>query len=365
MTGATRHPLPRYALFFIVGVAALALCYIVVKLHGAWSPPPLVLGLVLGWVIGLVCHELGHALCAVVGSIPVHLIRIGSGPRVWRARIRETWIELHLLPWGGFVSPYLAMRATRFSWMLFILGGTLGNVAIIGVAIALDAAGVLPQASGALLGPVVAVQLIKILMNLDPTGIAGQRPNDGMLLLQLLQQPVDYSAQARRAYAASLSAYGDGNLQLPTTAASSRLLYQLSRSDRATNEETRRDFREALMRELERGALTREEKMLALDSLLTDGLIYGDDASRVHLDAWSQQAFAFAPTLPTLIGSRGASLVAIGQYEAGKALLAPLVISSKPGSFDAFMSEAFLALAEHRLGNEAEAQRLAQAARTT
>src|SRR5262245_24704502 len=190
MTGATRQPLPRYALFFIVGVAALALCYIVAGLLGTWSPPPLLLGLALGWVVGLVCHELGHALCAVLGSIPVHVILMGSGPRVWRGRIRETWIELRLLPWGGSVSPYPAMRATRFSWMLFILGGSLGNVAIIGVAIALDAAGALPSASGAVLGPVVAVQFLKLTMNLDPTGIAGRRPNDGMLLLQLLQQPV-------------------------------------------------------------------------------------------------------------------------------------------------------------------------------
>jgi len=105
--------------------------------------------------------------------------------------------------------------------------------------------------------------------------------------------------------------------------------------------------------------------MLALDGLITDALIYDDDASRARLDAWSRQLLAFAPTLPTLIGSRGASLVAIGQYEAGKAMLAPLVISSPAGSFDAFMSQAFLALAEHALGDETAAQRLADAARTT
>jgi hypothetical protein len=365
MTSATGQPLPRYALVFIAGVAALALCYIVARLHGTWSPPPLVLGLALGWVLGLVCHELGHALCAVLGSIPVRLILVGSGPRVWRGRIRETWFELRLLPWGGSVSPYHIMSSSRFAHMFFVLGGTLGNVAIIGVAVALDAAGVLPQASGAVLGPVVAVQLFKIVMNLDPTGFTTQRPNDGMLLLQLLRQPYDYPARVRAAHATMLNAYGNGNLEPPTTSASSRLLYQVSCPDRITNEEARRDFREALVRELERGALTREEKMLALDSLITDGLIISDDASRAHLDAWSLQALALAPTLPTLIGSRGAALVALGQYEAGKALLAPLVISSPAGSFDAFMSQAFLALAEHTLGDEAEAQRLAQAARTT
>ena len=149
------------------------------------------------------------------------------------------------------------------------------------------------------------------------------------------------------------------------TLASSRILYQLSYSDRFTDEEACRDFREAMLRELEGGDLAREEKMLVLDALVTDGLISGDPAVCPRLDEWSEQALALGPELPTLLGSRGAVLVELGRYEEGKALLAPLVASSPAQSFDSFMSHAFLARAERALGDEAVARQFADVARTT
>ena len=55
-------------------------------------------------------------------------------------------------------------------------------------------------------------------------------------------------------------------------------------------------------------------------------------------------------------------LVELGRYEEGKALLASLTPSGQD-PFDTFMSRAFIAIAEHRLGNAAEARRFADAAR--
>ena len=126
----------------------------------------------------------------------------------------------------------------------------------------------------------------------------------------------------------------------------------------------RHDFREALLRELEGGDLVREEKMWVLDALVTDGLISGDPAVRARLDEWSLQALELGPELPTLLGSRGAALVELGRYEAGKILLAPLAAANQARPYDSLMSQAFLARAERALGDEAAARQFVNAART-
>jgi predicted Zn-dependent protease len=103
----------------------------------------------------------------------------------------------------------------------------------------------------------------------------------------------------------------------------------------------------------------------AAGSLVTDGLISGDPAIRDHLDEWSLHALSLGPESPTLLGSRGAVLVELGRYEAGKALLEPLVAADQGESFDSLMSQAFLARAERALGDREAARRLANAARRT
>jgi hypothetical protein len=121
-----------------------------------------------------------------------------------------------------------------------------------------------------------------------------------------------------------LESYGAN--QAPLRRARPRLIYQLLRSDRSTDAEARRDFQDALQRELARGVLSREETMLALDALVTSGLIYRDPPPlHAHLDAWSRQALQLGPDIATLRSSRGAVLVELGRCQEGKALLIPLV----------------------------------------
>ena len=189
--------------------------------------------------------------------------------------------------------------------------------------------------------------------------------SDGLQLLQLLWGAHDKAVQLRTAYATELSKYGNGNLQLTMSSDSSRIFYNMTSLQLATDENSRRDFREALVRELEGGNLLREEKMYVLDGLVTDGLISGDPAIRDHLDEWSLHALSLGPESPTLLGSRGAVLVELGRYEAGKALLEPLVAADQGESFDSLMSQAFLARAERALGDREAARRLANAARRT
>jgi hypothetical protein len=141
---------------------------------------------------------------------------------------------------------------------------------------------------------------------------------------------------------------------------SSRILDNMTSFQLATDEDSRRDFREALLRELESGNLLREEKMFVLDGLVTDWLISGDPSVRDHLNEWSLHALALGPELPRFLAAAG-----LGRYEAAKALLESLVAAHQSESFDSLMNQAFLARAERALGDPEAARRLANAARST
>jgi hypothetical protein len=367
MTSGRGRRVQRTVLGIVICAAVLAIIReLVVMVHGLWIER--FLWLALGLAIGTACHELGHMLCAAIVSIQIRLIAVGVGPLLWRRRFGETWFELRLLPLSGFVAPYPAVNFRWYRWALFLLGGVLGNVAVVFLVAGLDAAGVAPKPADETLGPVVLVQLYLIVVNLVPfrarVGLA-RIPSDGLRLLQLLWGFQDEAAQLRAAHAAALSKYSNGNVQLTMNSDSSRILHNMTSFQLATNEDSRRDFREALLRELESGNLLREEKMFVLDGLVTDGLISGDPAVRDHIDEWSQHALALGPEFSTLLGSRGAVLVELGRYEAGKALLEPLVAAHQGKSFDSLMSQAFLARAERALGDPEAARRLANAARST
>jgi len=319
----------------------------------------------LGLVVGVACHEFGHMLCAVLLSLPIRLISIGIGPLLWRGRIGETRFELHAIPSGGCVQCYPQPLVRNVSTLFILFGGVLGNVALIGVVAAVSKAGALPNAWGDYLGAIVFVQFLLIVQSLVPfwTTVNGVRiGSDGLQFLQIVLGPWRGATQAGLLYAAILDRYGGAN-RAPPRRACARLIYQMLRSDQWADAEARRDFQDALQRELSRGALSREENIMALDALVTNGLIYRDPPLRAHLDAWSQQALRLGPDIATLRGSRGAVLVELGRYEEGKALLVPLVGAQLGKSFDASMVSVFLAHAEHALGNIAAARALAAAAR--
>src|SRR5262245_32191287 len=267
MTSGRGRLIPRTALVFVLGVAVLAICELVARAHDllfVW----LFLWFVVGCAIGIACHELGHLLCAAIGSIPIRLMVVGDGPLLWRWRFGETWLELRLLPFGGHVAPYPPVNYRWYRWALVISGGVLGNVAVICLVAALDAVGAAPKQAGEVLGPIVFAQLFGIVGNLLPFHAnegGTRRPSDGLQLLRLLWQSRDYSAEVRAAYATLLSDYGNGSPQPTMTLASARVFYHVTRTDSLTDEEARRDYREALLRELERGHLVREERILALD----------------------------------------------------------------------------------------------------
>lgn len=317
----------------------------------------------LGLILGIVCHEFGHFLAALAGSIPVRLVSVGTGPVLLSGRIRETTFELRLLPLSGFVAPYPAFGYRRFPSALFTLGGILGNVALIGFVLALGIAGIVPQRAAPAVGAIVVTQLFLIVFSVIPMRFAGQA-NDGLSFVRLLRWRGGDVALLDSLYATMLGRYGAaGEMQLARSAASSRVIYHLTRPDRWTSPVGQRDAREALLRELDRGPLRREEELLVLDALATDGLIFGEAPER--LEQWSARAFELAPEVRTLRGTRGAILVELGRYEEGKKMLEPLATAQDEDVFDALMNRAYLARAERGLGNAEAVRHWAVAARQT
>jgi hypothetical protein len=372
MRGTKGQPEPRTALVVGTCVLLALICDLAARRHGFQMPA--VEWFFVGLSIGALCHELGHAMFAAIGSMPIRLISVGRGPLLWRGRYGETWFELRVLPFGGFVRPYPLVNYRWYWWALFVLGGVLGNVAVICLLAGLEAIGATLDKEDNVLAAIGFAQVLIVVGNMVPFSVTvrGTRstldgktiPSDGMQLLRLLRQRRDGQAQNRGAYIARLSRYSGGNTQPTIGFASSRIWSDLDCYYLAPNGNARHDFRAALLHEVEGDDLAPEEKMWVLDSLVTDGLVSCDPAVLPHLDDWSRQALALSPELPTLLGSRGAVLVEIGRYEEGKALLVPLAVASEVGSLDAFMTRAFLARAERALGNEVGALQFANAART-
>jgi len=317
-----------------------------------------VVAIFVGLALGLAVHEAGHFAFAMLGSISVRLVSIGVGPVLLRARLGKTEFEVRALPFQGFVAP-ASFYYLRKPWHIaFLLGGVCANAALIGAVALLDARhgpAPLPPFIRDAFGPIVFVQLYLILVNLIPRRVRLHGEivgTDGMQLIELLRGR--HSADAYRHYIERLSRYCGGRSPRATEAWPV-ILRQILRTETWSNEFARHDVLPILQRELATGGLSPEEEMLALDALITAGLVSGDANFRVHLDAWSARAAALGPEIATLKGSRGAVLVELGHAEAGKALLESTGLTTG-GLLDATMTRIFLARAECALGNAAAAQ---------
>src|SRR6266536_1259603 len=151
-----------------------------------------------GLIVGIVAHEAGHLLCARIGSIPIRQMVIGWGPVLLRGRVGELQLELRLLPLCGFVVPAAsAGLPKRWAVALYLLGGVLGNIAVIGVVVWLHVVGAAPKVRHDIgvpliltqMGILVDTQVFLIVLSLIPQwGKLNCKPicSDGLQLLKLL-----------------------------------------------------------------------------------------------------------------------------------------------------------------------------------
>jgi len=362
---------PTTAAFWLVLGVAGGYGALVVAWHLP-APPP-VIWFFVGLVVGVVFHEGGHALCAVLSNIPVRLVSIGLGPLLLRGRIGEAQLEWRLLPLAGYVEPYPKFEVAdrRLSEAFVTIGGVLGNVFLIYLISSLGfaAAGNVRAIRDALIEIAIA-QVLIIVVSAFPVKFGEKYFSDGWHLLQLRYRSSISGNNFLKPYKWAINRYGAGfDVKFEPTPASSRIMYQIFRLDRWANEESCRDGRDAMMRELARGNLRPGEEALVLDSLLTYALVSGDRKLYPHLEEWSLRALNLAPNVPTLVSTRGSILVELGQHEPGKSLLLPLLLeveqhaASVDGKFDALMINLFLARAEYALGNLEPASVMAATAR--
>jgi hypothetical protein len=348
----------RYAavLFIILAAIVIIACLSVTRM----LPAGLLVyaGMVTGYVIGTAAHEGGHFLCAVMTSIPVRALSVGRGPVLLRVRINETSLELRQNLWaGGLVAPYPMLTFRKYARMFELIGGVLGDVALLALIIWLaEISAVSYNVRGILVG-IALTQAIGIVANLFPRKVKIDNETletDGLQLWQTLRAPRSGPTQAGKVFATMQRAYGGGEAP-SVSAAAPRLYYPLSR-ERWTDESVRREVHAAMQRELERGGLTRAEELLALDALATDALLFRDPALLAHIGTWSLRALVLAPQLRTVRGTRGGALVELGRHVEAKSLLEPLTLAEE-GSLDRVLGHAFLARAEHALGDAASAAR--------
>jgi hypothetical protein len=170
-------------------VALVLLAVVVALLSVAMVPSwmmPGVVGFVTSAVIGVIVHEAGHVLCASLAGVPVHRFVVGQGPLTFRHRINGVMVECRAVPLGGaiYCNPG---NASRREMAFVLIGGVLGNIALILLVAGLAGLGAVSETNPAL-KTFVGWEFLSILVNLFPwvTRRGQERvETDGMQLLKL------------------------------------------------------------------------------------------------------------------------------------------------------------------------------------
>lgn len=358
-----------YLAFLLVIIPVVILSHLAVRYYRV--PLSTFAWFIVGVPVGIIVHEAGHAVCCLLVRIPIHRVVVGTGPVILGRHVGGTQLELRLLPLSGVVHFDSPFPRRKLATAFVTAGGVLGNIALIGGVTALATTGAVPNRAPTSLAAMAAAQFLLVALSLVPfrARIGQVRiATDGLKLLSLMLWPLTGERQLLRSYAAQIARYrGQPSERWRPSQASLRIAVQMSRAG-WWNEARRRDIQHALMAELEGGGLAPEEEMLVLDKMLTYALVPGDVEFRCKLDAWSRRALELGPGLQTLLATRGAVLVELGEYEAGKALLLPVLAqqgNAADALFDKLLCQYFMARAEHALGNVAESRAFEEAARKT
>ena len=308
----------------------------------------------IGFGLGTVAHEAGHVVTGLAAGYQIHMVLLGEGRILARVRFRETWIELRHILWCGKVYAYAEPVRRRRQEIIFVLGGVMGNAAVIAAIILLYRSLPLSLQRGA--GLIGVVQAYQIFNSVIPRAV-----NDARLVMDAFKFVDGTPSPESASYREALRYLCDG--QEPpqvNSPAALRLFRHLSCEPAAYVRHA--DAYDAVQRELARGGLAPEIELYALDGLVTRTLIFGEPGLRERLDEWSKRALELKPDLLTVRGSRGAALVETGRVDEGKAMLLAVLAEEPDAPFDVLMSQLFLAKAELELGDVEAARQWLDAA---
>jgi hypothetical protein len=308
------------------------------------------LWIMLSYFVGVVVHELGHAACGRMVGIPIALVSIGDGPRLFQFKVRNTAFAVNAYPMCGFCKP--SENWTNRGWrsVFFGLGGVIGNLALIVALLAADASDLLPDGSWSVIGLMIFVQCWLIAFSIVP--MRGQdakhlsHANDGYLIWAMLRGQMTVSATFMEQAMARYRKAG-------------------AAPDPLTDAAVRRDCHAQIIAELDRGRLSATEEMAVLDGLINEWFQSGDAELTGRVEHWSERLIALGPGIDTVKGTRGGVLVSLGRHSEGQALLLPLHARLKTTDFDRIMTEVLLARATLGLGQRSHARLWINAAKVT
>ena len=267
---------------------------------------------IIGAVLGYAVHKLGHLAIALVFRLSPRVIRIGIGPLLLSFRIGELLFELRAIPNGGYVACLPQHRRRQVISLLFSLGGVLGNAVLFAATGAMSASSVAPDE---VLRPIAAVQVLMIVLSLFPWG-----NSDGMhILLTLLQREPDVLGGCYRLLLQGRAT--EEQIAAGPSPAFPEFLFHYGRVGIDKDRWVKQDAIARLRSLLGRTDFLAVERALLLDYLLSYDLFDMDEPPDLaHLDAWSAEALALAPS-PSTMMTRGSVLIVLEHAEEGRNIL--------------------------------------------
>jgi hypothetical protein len=299
--------------------------------------------------IGLALHEASHAAAARLANLQIREIRAGQGPIVFRTRLLETDIYLGLIPMGGWVRIFPSLRYSKSASLFFFAAGPAVDLAWFAVLITAMTIYRDSEPGGAILVPAIVLQVARLFGNLLPQHVKlyGERlPNDMMALLKTVFAKGDSHAAYRENYLNALRPYSDPTEPpFRSSGRSDRIAVYLFERDASSRHLTEQRIA-ALEHELA-FTTSRCEQLLIIDTIATNILAGKMPHHDAYLDRLTARAITLFPELPTLKGTRGATLARLGRYEEALTILDE---ADHSDDFNRCLNAAFRGLAHFHLG---------------
>jgi hypothetical protein len=300
-------------------------------------------GLFACCVISIVIHELAHFWTAKWLGLTPYEIVIGNGPKAVEHRFREFRLILNTYPYCGLVR--IALRRSRWKYLLVLLAGPLSNLLLLAMAFGFLLAGVwaYTHSSGVQLPSPIAQQMILV---------------NALLVVSTL---VPY-----RLTIGDIKTCSDGMQILSIIFGKSPTLIDIHLEKLATTGSTRDNqstgywnniihiipVEKMLLQyssQLLLPSLKGPERNHVLDEYITAVLMYRASKFLPQAEEYSRQLVSNEPNNLSFLGSRGSVLVEMGDLESGAAMLEKVYSQSNNDS-DRAISAAFLALADLKRG---------------